>query len=62
MGSEHSKTEALIGEGAPTIRGRCMCGDVRYEITGPMFDMLHCHCEELPAPQLGRFCDHFQYR
>jgi hypothetical protein len=22
-----------------------MCGDVRYEFTGPMFDTVHCHCE-----------------
>jgi hypothetical protein len=22
-----------------------MCGDIRYEITGPMFDVVHCHCE-----------------
>jgi hypothetical protein len=45
MGSERSKTEPLNREGAPTIRGRCMCGGVRYEITGPMFDVVHCHCE-----------------
>jgi hypothetical protein len=35
MGSEQSRA----------IRGRCMCGDVRYEFTGPMFDTVHCHCE-----------------
>ena len=45
MGSDHSKTEALNTGGGPTIRGRCMCGDIRYEITGPMFDVVHCHCE-----------------
>ncbi|WP_168247675.1 MULTISPECIES: GFA family protein [unclassified Mesorhizobium] len=22
-----------------------MCGDIRYEIIGPMFDVVHCHCE-----------------
>jgi hypothetical protein len=22
-----------------------MCGDIRYEFTGPMFDVFHCHCE-----------------
>ncbi len=27
------------------IRGRCMCGDIRYEFTGPMLDTVHCHCE-----------------
>jgi hypothetical protein len=40
MGSEHSKTERLNTECAPTIRGRCMCGDICYEITGPMFDVV----------------------
>ncbi|WP_430702171.1 GFA family protein [Mesorhizobium captivum] len=45
MSSEHSKTEALSMEHTSTIRGRCMCGDIRYEIIGPMFDVVHCHCE-----------------
>jgi hypothetical protein len=22
-----------------------MCGDIRYEISGPIFDVVHCHCE-----------------
>jgi hypothetical protein len=22
-----------------------MCGDIRYEITGPLSDVVHCHCE-----------------
>ena len=22
-----------------------MCGDIRYEFTGPMLDIVHCHCE-----------------
>jgi len=24
--------------------GRCLCGNVRYEIDGPFATMLHCHC------------------
>jgi hypothetical protein len=24
--------------------GRCLCGTVRYEIDGPLANMLHCHC------------------
>src|SRR5262245_57488807 len=40
-----SKIEAFNTKGAPRIRGRCMCGDVRYEITGQIFDVVHCHCE-----------------
>ena len=26
------------------IKGRCLCGRVRYEITGPLFNADHCHC------------------
>ena len=26
--------------------GRCLCGAVRYEVTGPLRDVLICHCEE----------------
>src|SRR5262245_61894702 len=22
-----------------------MCGDIRYEIAGPIYDVVHCHCE-----------------
>ena len=25
--------------------GRCLCGAVRYEVRGPMRDVLICHCE-----------------
>jgi hypothetical protein len=42
---EHSKSEASDAEGTRIVTGRCMCGDVRYEFTGPMFDVVHCHCE-----------------
>jgi hypothetical protein len=24
--------------------GSCLCGDVRYEISGPLQEMHHCHC------------------
>jgi hypothetical protein len=24
--------------------GRCLCGALRYEISGPFIDMVHCHC------------------
>jgi hypothetical protein len=26
--------------------GRCLCGAVRYEVDGPLRDVLICHCEE----------------
>lgn len=26
------------------LRGRCLCGEVRYEISGPLSDALNCHC------------------
>ena len=24
--------------------GGCLCGAVRYEVTGPLRDVVHCHC------------------
>ena len=27
-----------------TIRGSCLCGTVRFEITGPFAGAGHCHC------------------
>jgi hypothetical protein len=26
--------------------GRCLCGAVRYEVRGPLRDIVLCHCEE----------------
>jgi hypothetical protein len=59
MGSEHSKTEALNMEGAQTIKGRCMCGEVRYEFTGPMYDVVHCHCESCRRQSSAAFVTFF---
>ena len=28
----------------PGISGGCLCGTVRYEITGALFNADHCHC------------------
>jgi hypothetical protein len=28
------------------MTGRCLCGAVRYEVTGPLRDVLICHCVE----------------
>ena len=27
-----------------TIKGSCLCGKVRYEISSDLFDVSHCHC------------------
>ena len=29
---------------ARAVPGSCLCGEVRYEISGPMGPMSHCHC------------------
>jgi hypothetical protein len=26
------------------LKGNCLCGAVRYEVTGPVHDVHHCHC------------------
>jgi hypothetical protein len=26
------------------LRGSCLCGSVRYEASGPVHDVHHCHC------------------
>ena len=28
-----------------TLTGSCMCGEVRYRITGPLREVVNCHCE-----------------
>ena len=28
-----------------TVRGRCLCGDIRYEYRGDPIVTLHCHCD-----------------
>lgn len=29
---------------ADALRGRCLCGGVKYEATGDFSEMVHCHC------------------
>jgi hypothetical protein len=26
------------------VKGECLCGKVRYEVAGPLFNADHCHC------------------
>ncbi len=41
------RDRTLIGGGELTMaRGGCLCGAVRYEVQGPLRDVLICHCEE----------------
>lgn len=35
-----------LGMANPRATGRCLCGAVRYEVHGPMRDILLCHCVE----------------
>src|SRR5215471_7687029 len=31
---------------AASASGRCLCGEVRFEVLGPLGDLLICHCRE----------------
>ena len=41
--------------------GGCLCGAVRYEITGPLRDVVNCHCE-MCQKQHGGFGPHSKAR
>ena len=30
----------------PAITGGCLCGGVRYQVNGPLRDIIACHCEQ----------------
>jgi len=32
--------------GLPGARGGCLCGGVRYEVRGPLRDVVACHCSQ----------------
>lgn len=29
-----------------TLKGSCLCGGVQYEVSGPLFAMACCHCDQ----------------
>jgi hypothetical protein len=35
-----------VGGPVTSVTGRCLCGAVRYEVRGPLRDVLICHCQE----------------
>jgi hypothetical protein len=37
------------------LRGRCLCGGVRYEISGALSDVLNCHCSMCRKAHGGAF-------
>ena len=37
------------------LRGSCLCGGVRYEITGPLSGALNCHCSMCRKAQGAAF-------
>lgn len=34
-----------LGNEKPRASGQCLCGSVRYEVRGPLRDILECHCQ-----------------
>lgn len=35
----------MSAEDLENLSGGCLCGGVRYEVTGPRRDVINCHCE-----------------
>lgn len=37
------------------VTGGCLCGSVRFEITGPIRNIVHCHCSQCRKAQGSAF-------
>jgi len=44
------------------IKGGCLCGSVRYEITGPLLDADHCHCSMCRRQHGAAFATYADFR
>ena len=38
--------------------GGCLCGAVRYEVRGPLRDVVNCHCGQCRRPVAQLVCKH----
>ena len=43
------------------IKGGCLCGRVRYEVTGRLFDSSHCHCSMCRRQHGAAFATYAQF-
>ena len=44
-----------------TVTGGCHCGSVRYQVSGPLRDVVNCHCSECQRLN-GNFGSHSKAR
>jgi hypothetical protein len=43
------------------IKGGCLCGRVRYEVSGPLSDSSHCHCSMCRRQHGAAFATYAQF-
>ncbi|KAA3631786.1 MAG: GFA family protein [Proteobacteria bacterium] len=43
------------------IKGSCLCGKVRYEVTGPLSNADHCHCSMCRRQHGAAFATYAQF-
>lgn len=44
-----------------TIKGKCLCGKTRYEISGRLFNATHCHCSMCRRQHGAAFATYAQF-